>query len=54
MSRNYRINRNIVECKVVCAASSTARIHGINRNIVECKGRPDPKLASIAPVLIET
>ena len=36
-SEERGINRNILECKVVCAASSTARIHGINRNILECK-----------------
>ena len=31
------INRNIVECKVVCDFNLKAIRTGINRNIVECK-----------------
>ena len=43
-----RINRNIVECKVVCAAKTDNATFRINRNIVECKGESlDPDATSV-------
>ena len=35
----YRINRNIVECKGRLLILSKNNTQRINRNIVECKGR---------------
>ena len=35
----YRINRNIVECKYICEFTKHHTCTGINRNIVECKLR---------------
>ena len=36
-----RINRNIVECKVVNVPDSSSQTASINRNIVECKDRKE-------------
>ena len=37
----YRINRNIVECKVVFVGDGVPVSRSINRNIVECKGKKE-------------
>ena len=51
----FCINRNIVECKVVCSIKySFFSPSGINRNIVECKENCRSLESSIQEVLIET
>ena len=49
-----RINRNIVECKDLCAATDSIPYSGINRNIVECKVWTSFIASATSPVLIET
>ncbi len=49
-----RINRNILECKVVYMLYHPARDWGINRNILECKGGKSSLCHVSHSVLIET
>ena len=52
---NARINRNIVECKLLSIAAERKRRQGINRNIVECKSSTDALINLAAQLeLIET
>ena len=51
---SIRINRNIVECKVVCDFNLKAIRTGINRNIVECKVQQSIFVSPSKIVLIET
>ena len=50
----HRINRNIVECKVLKVYTTYIRILRINRNIVECKELSVSFYAQHCLVLIET
>ena len=50
----FRINRNIVECKVWKKISNHDDVSCINRNIVECKAAQSMKEFSKEIVLIET
>ena len=48
------INRNIMECKVICMRILLNRIVRINRNIMECKVTRMPFWRIFQFVLIET
>ena len=50
----FRINRNIVECKVTFSLNLPACCNCINRNIVECKAETAMVLGELYRVLIET
>ena len=49
-----RINRNIVECKVISLMFALGNCQSINRNIVECKDGFQNWSKSRCQVLIET
>ena len=49
-----RINRNIMECKVIYILRLPCRKKSINRNIMECKAVHIFALVIAATVLIET
>ena len=51
---SFRINRNIVECKVEVHKHRRRLAGRINRNIVECKVIQVPEEIPEAVVLIET
>ena len=51
---DYRINRNIVECKELMFLLSFSLSNCINRNIVECKVIIGSSRFSLILVLIET
>ena len=51
---NFRINRNIVECKYKTLTGSLIFCRSINRNIVECKYLSEKHLQYAGKVLIET
>ena len=50
----HRINRNIVECKVLKVYTTYIRIFRINRNIVECKAHKQYFTVYFCIVIIET
>ena len=50
----HRINRNIVECKVLKVYTTYIRILRINRNIVECKAHKQYFTVYFCIVIIET
>ena len=50
----YRINRNIVECKLIWNSVIGEIEHRINRNIVECKYNDSSGALSVIGELIET
>ena len=49
----HRINRNIVECKVLKVYTTYIRIFRINRNIVECKAHKQHFTVYFCIVIIE-